>query len=142
MSWDFMNKGAWVTCCHDGCSARFFLPEGLFKSAKEYRGHNGVCFYCPYGHGQFFVAGETEAEKLRRELDATRENLKWTQERLTATRSDRDHEQRRRRAVAGQLTRVKKRVSNGVCPCCTRTFTNMARHMKTKHPEFIAEAAE
>ena len=27
---------------------------------------------------------------------------------------------------------------NGVCPCCTRTFPNLAAHMKTKHPDFGA----
>ena len=32
------------------------------------------------------------------------------------------------------LTRVKNRVSRGVCPNCNRTFKDLARHMASKHP--------
>lgn len=28
------------------------------------------------------------------------------------------------------------RAQGGACPCCNRTFADMARHMKTKHPDF------
>ncbi len=34
------------------------------------------------------------------------------------------------------MTKVKKRAANGVCPCCNRTFSDLARHMKAKHPDF------
>jgi hypothetical protein len=27
-------------------------------------------------------------------------------------------------------------VKHGVCPCCKRTFENLARHMKGQHPTF------
>jgi hypothetical protein len=30
----------------------------------------------------------------------------------------------------------KERVSAGVCPCCTRTFQNLAQHMANQHPDF------
>jgi chemotaxis response regulator CheB len=40
-------------------------------------------------------------------------------------------------ATRAQLTKTKKRVANGVCPCCNRTFKQLARHMKAKHPEFV-----
>ena len=39
-------------------------------------------------------------------------------------------------AYKGHLTRVKRRVGNGVCPCCNRTFKNLADHMTTKHPDY------
>ena len=29
-----------------------------------------------------------------------------------------------------------ERTGNGVCPCCKRSFTNLRRHMNTKHPNF------
>lgn len=35
--------------------------------------------------------------------------------------------------------RLRKRASAGVCPCCNRTFSQLARHMQTKHPTFIAQ---
>jgi hypothetical protein len=31
------------------------------------------------------------------------------------------------------------RIGNGVCPCCNRSFTNLRRHMTTKHPEYPKE---
>jgi len=37
-----------------------------------------------------------------------------------------------------ELKRVKRRINGGVCTCCNRTFTNLARHMKTKHPVVAA----
>jgi 4-hydroxy-3-methylbut-2-en-1-yl diphosphate synthase IspG/GcpE len=29
-----------------------------------------------------------------------------------------------------------KRAKAGVCPCCNRTFSNMAEHMKKQHADF------
>jgi hypothetical protein len=37
-----------------------------------------------------------------------------------------------------KLARLRKRAKHGVCPCCKRTFQQLARHMKQKHPEFSA----
>jgi len=47
-------------------------------------------------------------------------------------------ERRRVSAARGRVTKIKRRVQHGVCPCCNRTFSNLASHMKTKHPEFEA----
>ncbi|HEX9950777.1 MAG TPA: hypothetical protein VGB53_03340 [Rubricoccaceae bacterium] len=40
-------------------------------------------------------------------------------------------ERQKRRAAAqkGAHTRTKKRIAAGVCPCCNRTFQDLARHM-------------
>jgi hypothetical protein len=35
-------------------------------------------------------------------------------------------------------TRIRNRIAAGVCPCCTRTFKNVARHIKDKHPTYVA----
>lgn len=35
-----------------------------------------------------------------------------------------------------QLTKTRKRIANGVCPCCHRTFQNLARHMAGQHPAY------
>lgn len=47
--------------------------------------------------------------------------------------------------IANEKTaRLKKRVSAGTCPCCKRSFRQLALHMKSKHPELskprLAEA--
>lgn len=56
------------------------------------------------------------------------------------------HEERSHSTTRGHLTRERKkkeqletRAANGVCPCCHRTFKQLARHMKTKHPDFPGE---
>lgn len=36
-------------------------------------------------------------------------------------------------------TRTKNRIAKGVCPCCSRTFLDLQRHMQTKHPDFTKQ---
>lgn len=38
--------------------------------------------------------------------------------------------------MKGVATRLKNRAAHGVCPCCNRTFQQLARHMSAKHPDF------
>lgn len=117
-----------VSCA--SCTIRFYLPDLKYDRCKE----RGEGFYCPNGHSSVF--SETEIGRLKKELETEQKKLKWAQQ-------SRDYYQERSRtleksraAVRGQLTRVKNRVKHGLCPCCNRTFQNVARHMKTKHPDF------
>lgn len=66
-------------------------------------------FYCPNGHPRVFAA-ESREEKLARERA-----------------EDETTDERRLRGVAA-----------GVCPCCNRTFQQLARHMASKHPNVVA----
>ncbi len=111
-----------------------WLPDALDEAAKRSRGPNGIQFYCPYGHVQHYIQGETEADKLRRERDRLQQRIAQKDDEI------KDLENRRRAAV-GQVTKLRNRVGNGVCPCCSRNFANLARHMHTKHPDWAAEAA-
>jgi hypothetical protein len=45
-----------------------------------------------------------------------------------------------RDGIKGALIKQKKRVGNGACPCCKRTFSALARHIKTQHPDFTCDA--
>jgi hypothetical protein len=93
-------------CCV--CGVVFSMPEALLAKRRS----DKKDFFCPNGHQQAFT--ENEADKLRRELIIEKTA------RITAEKK-----------LTDQLTRV----SNGVCPCCKRSFQNLLRHMKTKHPE-------
>lgn len=54
-----------------------------------------------------------------------------------AERDDRINELVYESAVAhAEAERLATRANHGVCPCCKRTFSQLARHMKTKHPDF------
>lgn len=115
------------TCCN--CSVAFGLSEEMYAERKRDR----RIFWCPNGHQQHFI-GETEAQRLRRELEVERANTTYYRETL-------DQEVQRHRSTKRNLTRtrnerdrIKALIANGVCPFgCKRHFANVARHMATKH---------
>lgn len=116
-----------VTCW---CGIVHAVPDSLNRIAKENHKH-GV--FCPLGH-EWVHGGKTEAEELR-------EELKYEKERRAQIAADRDQAEASLRATKGVVTKLKKRVANGVCPCCGRTFKQLAAHMQSKHPEYVAEAS-
>lgn len=119
MSFDFENQP-----CPE-CGVRFGVPVGFTENRRK----DKRSFYCPNGHSMSYT--ESVEEKLRRE----RNRLKQDQARLEQELADaRAETERKEKAVK----RLKKRASAGTCPCCKRTFKNMAEHMKHQHPEFVA----
>lgn len=113
------------------------IEIALLKSfvAQRRRDHQG--FFCPNGHNLVFNAKSRE-EKLAEELEAANARAE------AAERMRREVAEQAARQVAaakGQVTKLKNRVGNGVCPCCNRSFTNLQRHMHTKHPGFAHEGA-
>lgn len=124
-------------CC--SCGVAFAMTKAFKDQCLAKRGPNGKVFYCPNGHRQWYT-GESEADKMRRERDQFAQRVaEWQDE---AAREQRRREEAERSAAAfkGQATKLRKRAANGVCPCCTRSFANLHRHMATKHPDFSAEA--
>lgn len=121
------------------CKAEIALPEELYTAAKK---SSAIQIYCGYGHPGVFKEGETEADKLRRERDRLAQRVAEKDDEIRRQRDLRAGAERRLSATQGVVTRIKNRVGKGVCPCCNRTFSNLARHMLGEHPTFIAEAAE
>lgn len=114
------------------CSVIFGLPVGF----ESYRRMDAKTFYCPHGHRMSWA--ETEADKLRRERDLLKQqNARLDEEAAAAKIAAAVAEAQRARAVK-EATNLKRRAKNGTCPCCSRTFVELQRHMKTKHPEFKA----
>lgn len=110
---------------HCWCGIALAIPSNLDRVARD-EGHD---VHCPLGHA--FVYGESNEKKLEAE--------RW---RHRATRDLLAAEERSHQATRGHLTRQKKRAVEGVCPCCKRTFKQLARHMSAKHPEYVAHARE
>lgn len=117
-----------VTCY--SCALLFAVPVE-WQAARL---RDGVDFWCPNGHRQAYT--ETEADRLRKELATATRRAERAEGRAIHYRDQADAEERSHRATRGHLTRLKTRVANGVCPCCHRTFVNLARHMGTKHPNY------
>jgi hypothetical protein len=132
LGFDIIDVGQ---CCR--CKAQMTLPSDLYNAAKH---SPKIIFYCPYGHEQHYPAGETEETKLRRERDRLAQRIAERDDKIAELREERDAA--KRQGAAGQVTKIKNRVGYGVCPCCNRTFENVARHMASQHPTFTAEAAE
>lgn len=114
-------------CC--ACGVIFAVTSDQQRNFKDTK----KSFYCPNGHGQSY--NESTAERLRRQLEANEQALSWEKERTASL-----HKQLAKERKA--TTRLKRRVSVGVCPCCQRTVAQLARHMQTKHPEFVNEMAK
>lgn len=107
------------------CGVRFAMQNNFY----DMRLRDGYTFYCPAGHGQIFTARRDGLDKLKREKQALQSQLSWA-----ATEAE--EAKRQRREARTKLTKFKNRVANGVCPCCHRTFKQLAAHMTNKHPDF------
>lgn len=76
------------------------------------------------------VGLRSEADKLRQQLQKEREATEWQRARANQL-------EKSLTAQKGQMTKLKKRINNGVCPCCRRSFAALAQHMRRKHPDYV-----
>lgn len=118
------------TCCN--CYTHFAMDQALNQNLLA----NGGTFYCPNGHGQHYT--KTEVSRLKDKLANAEKRLAWSEDSATRARIEAEEAKRSRAAIKGQLTKTRNRIANGVCPCCHRTFVNVARHVTSKHPDFKA----
>ena len=126
-----------ITCCHKECGISFAVPSWWESGRRETHAE----FFCPNGHSLSYRA-ESESEKIRRDRDRLAQRLAERDDEIKRQRELRQGIERQLVATRGVVTRIKNRVSKGVCPCCNRTFENLHRHMNTKHPTYTVEAAE
>ena len=112
------------------CKCEVWLPDELYNAAQHAR--SKLTFYCGYGHSMVFLEGETDLDRMRRERDVALKQVARAEQ-------ERDQMQRAADRAAKEAKRLKKRTAAGSCPCCKRTFANMAEHMKHQHPEFVSE---
>lgn len=122
---DVLICGQWHeahTC--PSCGVIYTCPKSMLESQrKDGKGSH----FCANGHSLSFRTSEND--RLRQERD----RLKQDQARLEEEVAARDRTIARERKEAARL---KKRAAAGVCPCCHRTVGQMARHMKSQHPDY------
>ncbi len=125
-----------VVCCAS-CGMHYGLPKDVVYNLRS----TGNTFYCPSGHSQVF-SHRTE-DILRSQLNSEKERanaaetyLRW--EKLMLARRDEELRIQKFKTMGERSAknRIKKRVGNGSCPCCKRSFSNLQRHMVHMHPEF------
>lgn len=103
-----------ITRVCPSCGIPFALPTSYYNKLKE--GH--VTFYCPNGH-RMWQPDKTDSEILTAKL---REKENQVAQLQTA-----------KIQLESQLTKV----AAGKCPCCSKTFKSLQKHMVDKHPHHI-----
>lgn len=112
------------------CGCLHAIPDGIERNARKHAGRRDV--YCPNGHVWVFM-GKTHEQQLREARDARAAAEAARDQAEADARMARAREEKERK----RAQRLAKRASAGVCPCCNRSFQQLSRHMKTKHPEFV-----
>lgn len=111
-------------CCN--CGVVFAIPQTMKTRLQS----SHVNFYCPSGHPQHYTA-QSDVEIARVALEREKREAAALRERaIVAERA----QQKAEKAIA----KHKKRAAAGLCTCCNRTVSQLAAHMKSKHPEFRA----
>jgi len=111
-----------TSCCV--CGITFAVP----KDWLEARHRSGKEFRCP--NGDVLLYHETTEMQLRKELTAEQKRIQALELQLTSAQDQLEASKR-------EMKRHQKRIANGVCPCCHRSFVQLQRHMKTQHPEYV-----
>lgn len=119
-------------CCN--CGVEFASP------VIAIRRNDGQPFYCPNGHRQWYT--ETEAAKLRKELDAEKAKREQAEREAEWAKAEARNDRTQRTKAMNKLKKIEARVNAGVCPLCDRTFKQLASHMKCKHGTTEVVAAE
>jgi hypothetical protein len=120
----------WYTVHRCGeCGVTWAMPDWFLDERKE----DHVDWYCPNGHC-FVFSGESEKEKLKRQLKQAKDSLARTTARADQTEAS-------LRATKGVVTKQRRKLEKvvaGVCPVdgCKRHFRDLRRHMSTKHPDY------
>lgn len=126
-----------ATPCYT-CKRSIWMTELERATLRE----NGATFHCMWGHLNHYPAGKTRDQILREERDEAIRQRNLETQRAARLREERDAANRSLVAQRAATTRLRNRVKNGLCPCCNRSFVQLARHMATQHPTFKAQAEE
>lgn len=101
------------------------------RSFNAQRLEDKASFFCPNGHSQAYV--ESEVDRVRREMQS---QLDHEASRADMWKRESESNKRELTAAKGQMTKLKKRITNGVCPVCNRNFVALGKHIRGQHPEF------
>jgi hypothetical protein len=119
-----------------GCGIVYGIPKHFADALRRKGGH----YWCPNGHQLSWDETDLDREKKRRE--AAERRAKNYEQQADWERDRAERERRTAIALRGHLTRIRNRIAAGVCPVpgCRRSgFTQIMRHLASKHPDWLAE---
>ena len=125
-------SGEWTHC--SACGVLHGLPPGYITARQQ----DGKTFWCPNGHTQVYRV--TDKQRLEAEVSRLKQRMAEKDDEAAELRRRAAHQEARARGFQGVIARQKKRAAAGICPCCTRHFTNLERHMKGQHPDYAANS--
>lgn len=120
-----------VTCGHTGCGVVFGFESNFVSARKK----DHAIWYCPNGHERYWPAKSNE-EILQEKLALAEREKRWEEDSKKRAWAAHSAAMKRLASAKGSVTKIKNRVSNGVCPCCKRSFSNLAAHMRHLHPSW------
>ena len=135
------------------CGIQFAMPANLYAyyQSKNEEAHGSFSIYCPLGHG-VIPAGKTqsqrEADRLRDDLakqkhltEQAQSHAEWYRNNAHEANALAAKVTRSLRATRAVVTRTKKKIVAGRCPCCSHKFRDLAIHMATEHPKYDPDKA-
>lgn len=130
-------RGQRYEVCECGiCGATFFVLEVVRNEQRRAGGFSS----CPNGHRWGYDAENSEVARTRRERDQLRQQMAQRDDELRRVNRELNKACETMKAQDRRIRMQARRSAAGVCQCCNRTFLQLARHMKNKHPNFTAEA--
>lgn len=117
-----------VVSCYT-CSLRFGITSELYRRVVT----DAIgSIYCP-ACGKLTCWRESEDQK---QIKSLKQKLEWEANNAMRQKETKERAEASLAAQKGLVTKMKKRASAGVCPCCKRTFKQLAAHMSHMHPEY------
>lgn len=121
-----------VTEVCSACAVVFAMPKALYDRAQD---DPTVYFYCVNGHSQHYT--HDKLAQARKERDLARRRADMAESTAKRQRERADSAERSASAYKGVATRQRNLATKGMCLAgCRRHFTNLQRHMETKHPGY------
>jgi|SRR5665213_1484995 len=121
------------------------IPFAMTELLSNRRLEDGKAFFCPNGHNNVYKVSETQKLRdqnasLTHQLEQKAAALASERRRLSEEQASHKSTVNRLNGTRGALTRVKRRVAAGRCPCCSNQFKDLERHMKNQHPKWDPDA--
>lgn len=126
-----------ITSCW--CGIQLALPNSLYQKMQA---DSKAAAFCPLGHE--FVYSKNAATREKERADRLATDLRIARASRDAARDQAAAAHRSAIAYKGHITRLRNKISNGVCPVagCRRHFDNVQAHIEGQHPQWAAEHAE
>lgn len=101
------------------------LPVAVTRSQERQYDEHGLSVSCALGHHT--VRRKSDNQELQ-------EKLQQAQDRVGALETAQRNMDGLLDTERVKRTKLEKRIHNGVCPHCRRSFKNLQRHMSGQHP--------